>query len=374
MFFFFDEFDNTVSPHTVKKFELISEYTKSWIQKLMNYSRCDGVVYIDCMSNSGVYHDGDGNEIEGTPIRVARIIADAMASYHTKRAFVYFNDNDKAKTDILKSRLPQSTRNVTIKTFTMDGNEFLKKISSNFGRYQNMNFLLVYDPFQATIDWRAIMPFLQNWGEVIINHMVSDTIRAAKVAKRPTTIEKYENTYLTDIEELVSFGSNRTAFENRIEEIIRALSQRSSLRYYIASYPFFNQTNTVVYNLIHCTGNIEGFKLYKKTAWKTFGDHSSMKNTHGNEMQMVLDLSGQSDTGYTYNVDEYCYNVNDIVNYVQNRFAGRKDVALEEVWALLDEHPVFPSEGYKPQIKSGLKKNYNAQIAKGKITFTERRG
>ena len=60
MFFFFDEFDNTVSPHTVKKFELISEYTKSWIQKLMNYSRCDGVVYIDCMSNSGVYHDGDG--------------------------------------------------------------------------------------------------------------------------------------------------------------------------------------------------------------------------------------------------------------------------------------------------------------------------
>ena len=89
---------------------------------------------------------------------------------------------------------------------------------------------------------------------------------------------------------------------------------------------------------------------------------------------MVFDLSGQSDTGCTYNVDEYCYNVNDIVNYVQNRFAGRKGVSLEEVWALLDEHPVFPSEGYKPQIKSGLKKDYNAQITKGKITFTERRG
>ena len=64
---------------------------------------------------------------------------------------------------------------------------------------KNKSFLLIYDPFKATIDWKAIMPFLNNWGEVIINHMVSDSMRAVKMAKSETAIRKYENTYLTDI-------------------------------------------------------------------------------------------------------------------------------------------------------------------------------
>ena len=34
-------------PHSIKKFELISEYVKAWIQILMLNPKCKGIVYID---------------------------------------------------------------------------------------------------------------------------------------------------------------------------------------------------------------------------------------------------------------------------------------------------------------------------------------
>ena len=50
-------------PHSIKKFELISEYVKAWINILMLNKKCRGIVYIDCMSNSGVYKDDEGNDV-----------------------------------------------------------------------------------------------------------------------------------------------------------------------------------------------------------------------------------------------------------------------------------------------------------------------
>lgn len=372
-FFFFDDDDNKISPHTIKKFELISAYVETWIQKLMNYPVCNGIVYIDCMSNSGVYHDNDGNEIEGTPIRVANIIREAMTHYPNKQAYLYFNDWSKEKIDVLKKRLPENSHNFHIQTSNMDGNDLLRQLGSMLSSDSNLNYLLVYDPYQAAIDWGALRPFLRTWGEVIINHMVLDSVRATKIVKRPEKIEKYENTYLTDIEELVSFGSDKEAFEKRIEEIIRLLSGSSARKYYVASFPFFNKMNAVVYNLIHCTGSIQGFKLYKTTAWKIFGNRSSIKNTHRNDGQLVLrfDEVGQ-EAVVTAQTDEYCYCIDDIVRYVQNKFKGRRDVALNEVWGILDEHPIFPSDGYKKQIKDGLKVDYGAIESKGKMTFSDR--
>ena len=142
-----------------------------------------------------------------------------------------------------------------------------------------MHFLLVYDPYDAHIEWDAMMPFLKNWGEVILNHMVSDPIRAVKMARKPEVIEKYEETYQANIEELISFGSDRNAFEEKIRSIIRDNSGRREGRYYIASFPFFSTTNSVIYNLIHCTGHYKGFELFKTTAWHTFRSFFNEKYT-----------------------------------------------------------------------------------------------
>ena len=38
------------SPHTIKKFELIEEYIKSWAQKLLLTESCNGLIFIDCIN------------------------------------------------------------------------------------------------------------------------------------------------------------------------------------------------------------------------------------------------------------------------------------------------------------------------------------
>ena len=184
------------SPHTIKKFELISEYVKAWVNILMLNPKCKGIVYIDCMSNSGVYRDESGKEIEGTPLLVSEIIAEAMTRYTGKQAYLYFNDKDQNKIDLLSTRIPKQTGNFHVDMEVMDANELLRIIGTQFAtQFKDMHFLLVYDPYDAHIEWDAMMPFLKNWGEVILNHMVSDPIRAVKMARKPEVIEKYEETY-----------------------------------------------------------------------------------------------------------------------------------------------------------------------------------
>ena len=77
---------DTVHPHAVKKFELIEAYVKTWAQKLLNYEPCNGIAFIDCISNRGVYRDDSGSEVFGTPIRVSNYISEIMKTDPQKQA------------------------------------------------------------------------------------------------------------------------------------------------------------------------------------------------------------------------------------------------------------------------------------------------
>lgn len=365
------------SHHTIKKFELISRYVEAWVEILLNSQKCNGIVYIDCMSNSGVYRKEtvDGEIIEGTALLVANIIAKAMTKYSSQQAFLYFNDLDSNKIDELNTRLPKMTHNFHIHTDSMDASELLNKISSQFDSiFQGMNFLLIYDPYDANIDWDALMPFMKNWGEVIINHMVSDTLRAAKTAKRQEVIDKYERTYRTNIEDLIAFGSGRDVYEQKVQSIIRDLSERKD-RYYVASFPFFNKMNSVVYDLIHCTGHHLGFDLFKEIAWKTFDDKSSDKHANKSDddeyEQLALNLlTGQVEV--ENHTDDSCYSLKDIALYLQNHFRGRIDVPKDEVIDYISDHPVFPTRNYRIKIWDALKRYYGATVKQQTITFLDR--
>lgn len=362
-----DEVISKASPHTIKKFELIEKYVETWAQKLLNNQYCDGLVFIDCMCNSGEYYDDNHQQVFGTAVRVSKVLRDAAGQYPNKQIYLYFNDISAEKVNHLEQLLGKDKRNYHTYFSREDGNELLKKMGQSLSHTSNVHYLLVYDPYDATIDWNAIFPFLNNWGEVIINHMLSDSVRAVKMAKTKAAIDKYEQTYLTDIENLIPYGSDKAAYEKRIEEIIVALRRKQNRNYYIAAFPFFNSKNAIVYNLIHCTSNIAGFKLYKETAWKTFGGKSSTKDTHGEENQLVMDFEGRGRA--TTKTDEYCYYVKDIAKYLQDIFEGQQDVKLDKIWSVLDEHPIFPSDGFKPQIKKELKQNYGTTISRESISF-----
>ena len=343
------------SPHTIKKFELIEEYIKSWAQKLMLNDSCNGLIFIDCMCNCGIYTNDAGETTKGTAIRVSDALLNVARTYPDKEAQIYLNDNDKNRVNELEKHLPQNERNFQIVTSRLDAHKLLKTIGPQLYKTDDLHYFLLYDPYDASIDWEALLPFFRNWGEVMINHMVSDPIRAITSAKKKTTKEKYENTYLEDFEKLVPFGSNKTAYEARVEDIIK--SMKGTRRYYVSAFPFYNTQNSLMYNLIHCTSHKEGFKLYKKSAWKVFGAQSSTKHSPESR-QLSFNLADF----ITTETDESCFHVIDIARYLQQSFKGHKQVPLDEMWALLDDHPIFPSEGYRNEIKKDLVDIYDVKI------------
>ena len=343
------------SPHTIKKFELIEEYIKSWAQKLMLNDSCNGLIFIDCMCNSGIYISDAGEMVKGTAVRVSEALLEVARTYTDKMVYIYLNDNDTKLVDELEKHLPQDERNFKIVTSRSDAHELLRTIGPQLYGTGHLHYFLLYVPYDATIDWEALLPFFRNWGEVMINHMVSDPVRAIKNAKRKMTKAKYEYTYLEDFEKLVPYGSNKTAYESRVEEIINSL--KGARRYYVSAFPFYNTQNSLVYNLIHCTSNKEGFKLYKKSAWKVFGAQSSTKHSAENR-QLSFNLYGE----IAEEEDESCLHVIDIAKYLQRNLRGQKQVPLDEMWELLDNHPIFPSEGFRNEIKSDLTGFFDAKI------------
>ena len=195
----------------------------------------------------------------------------------TKKIQIIFNDLNNDKISRLKDVVSDFSNNVFIDYFSEDANQLLKKIKCLIEK-NNTHYLLFYDPYDAKINWNVICPFINSWGEVILNHMVSDSIRAIKMVKSSEAVQKYEMTYQSSIDELIPYGSDKEAYEKRIQEIIKNLSKRT--QYYVSSFPLFNKNNSLLYDLIHCTSNKEGFKLFKKCAWKTFEGKSSNKNLH----------------------------------------------------------------------------------------------
>lgn len=375
----YTEIITEAKPHTIKKFELIERYVDEWARKILGYNGKDGrngskgVIYIDCMCNSGVYLDEKGNLINGTALRVAQKLNDIITNYPGKNAILIFNDISEQRIEHLKSEIEKANlTNIQVVYRSEDCDSFLKGL--DLDEYKSkFNTLLLYDPYKAAIDWDAVTPFLNIWGEVIINHMVSDTSRGASQAKKKDVIVRYTETYQEDISTIIKMGKDKHQLNDAIIAIINKRKTGSPQNKYIASFPFFTRTNGLVYNLIHCCSNVEGIKLFKRVAWKTFGDKSSLKNTHGNELQLQLDLNG--DGVVDSPTDEDCYFIKDIAKYIYNKYKHDNPLYLKTIYADLDEHPVFPSDGYKNDIKDALRSTYGAEFHRdGTVKFSTAKG
>lgn len=355
-----NDFISVAKPHTIKKFEIINNYVDAWARKILGYSKSEGLYYIDCMSNCGYYTSVDNESIEGTAVRVAKTLNRIAENYPSKTIDVFFNDYDSQKINYLQSKLSLlDLDRIKIHYSIRDCSEFLN--SFDLRKIRNRNILLVYDPYQAIINWDSLSPFLNSWGEVIINHMVSDTARGAKQAKKESVIKKYEQTYKMSINDILALGDNRQKLDDVVKSIIKKEVENNPRKHHIASFPFFNRTNGLVYNLLFCSSNVEGIKLFKRTSWDAFGGRSSDKNTHGSEIQLTFDLLN-SNLGITIATDNECYTVSDIAKYIVDEHKAQNEVLLEDVYKDLDVHSVFPSDGYKSEIKDELKTYHNVKI------------
>ena len=76
---------------------------------------------------------------------------------------------------------------------------------------------------------------------------------------------------------------------------------------------------------------------------------------------MDLDGKGISDV----QTDEQCYFVHDIARYIYEKYRMHGEVDLNEIYSDLDVHPIFPSDGYKDDIKNELKHFFGVKFPRG---------
>lgn len=94
-----------------------------------------------------------------------------------------------------------------------------------------------------------------------------------------------------------------------------------------------------------------------------------MKKSKVDPSQLAFDFSTDAnELVMTTMTDENCYYVQDIVKFIIGTFAGRQDVPLKEIWAAVDEHPVFPSDLYKNEIKDQLRQ-WGYKVHRSSIDF-----
>ena len=90
-----------------------------------------------------------------------------------------------------------------------------------------------------------------------------------------------------------------------------------------------------------------------------FGAQSSTKHSNENR-QLAFDIfenSPETDA-------KSCMHIFDIAKYLQRTFKGRQNVPLDEIWKILEYHPVFPSDGFRKEIKKELTESFGAKVDK----------
>lgn len=216
-------------------------------------------------------------------------------------------------------------------------------------RCSGTHSLLFYDPYDANINWDAIEPFINRWGEVIINHMISDPIRGVSQAR--DKMSKYETTYEEPAEALKAVGADKEHYKTRIREIALSRRKYKSDEYRIAGFPFFTRNNLLIYEILHLSSNSRGFDEFKNCAWKVFERTSSNKKTNYDSKQAQLSFG----LDFQDIPDTDCYNLNNVVDYLLVEFKGDSCVSLDVLYETLKDHPVFPSNAYRSEIKKLLK-------------------
>ena len=64
--------------------------------------------------------------------------------------------------------------------------------------------------------------------------------------------------------------------------------------------------------------------------------------------------------------------INIVAKYIYEKYSALGRVNLDVVYQDLDVHPVFPSDGYKKEIKEELKDRYHVTITRQEIIFPQR--
>lgn len=247
---------------TDKKIQYVSAYVRLWLYVMLERSETDTVNFIDCMSNAGVYRDGDCC----TAIEVLKIFSDFADDYPHKNFRVFCNDNDPAKIEILQKiaavDIVPDKKNVQLFISQKDVNDYLENLAGNpqvvgqkIFAYGTSTILYV-DPFDfGTVEIPKVSAVLKNhYCELIFNFFTSDYTR--NFAKDQGRIAK-------------CLGGKTISSREELIDYMRTQLRVGKIEHLFA-YCFKTQKNVELYQIVFATPSMKGLEKLKEALWSTF--------------------------------------------------------------------------------------------------------
>lgn len=259
--------------HTQYKIKYIKDYVRRWLNVAVNY-RQRNIVFIDSMCNAGIYKNG----IKGTCIEVIELFIEYAQKSETKQFYVFLNDYDKNKINVLKGLINNYNipNNLKINIANKDVVEYLSMLIAK-STFSNSCFTLLYtDPYNFGIPnlLTTIKRFINKfYCELLFNYFSSDVTRNKNNTSAKNKMSKIKN-------ELSSVITDVNIVDDENKEILRKListyKDTKNIKYSFA-YRFNNTNNAELYYIIFFTPSKKGLELIKESIWEVFNGEESFK-------------------------------------------------------------------------------------------------
>lgn len=249
---------------TTKKLKYVSAYVREWLHVAIG-AKAKHTVFIDAMSNAGIYKDGE----LGTAALVGELFNEFAASNSDVNFRIFINDASEKRADacerICRAICKGNLNRISIESDSMDVNNYLRKLvaSSAIPQGRDSFVLLFVDPYNAgTVHLDVIRDFVkQIYCEVLFNWFSSDYTRNRN---DPRIFSCFDG---LSIPEGADSG----------ECVAQAL--RCGHVKYVFRYSFHTSTNTELYQIIFLTPHVRGLEKNKDALWGVFGGRNYHRNS-----------------------------------------------------------------------------------------------
>lgn len=385
-----DSIDELTHEGTKKKIEFIEAYVKSWFHKILlnSFTPYEGVIFIDCMSNCGVYSLDKKSIVEGSSYRVLDSFSRQTEGNLAEKNFsVVVNDfdNDKilCQECLWKNYFLGKNENLSFRKSTLDVNEFLTTQGRSIleeASKKNYHILLLYDPYKVEIDWSILQHFISSRRvDLIITHFWQNDIKRSlsnNISESKKTI--IEKAYALNFDELLTKYNSLSPYERNefLRGRFKEQIEKSNYGYqevYVGYGPIFNQNKVAVYDIVGISHSMAGFTLFKDELYKKYKPKKEelVEIVDGGQ-QLSLDsqlfgtVEPQSKDNYVaarksgLSELEYFYSPKHFAEIIAEHFSGEMpNVDLYK--RFLDGHPFIPGNE-KNAIKKILQKQHGMKI------------
>lgn len=272
-----------IEPHTKAKHQVLEEYLKNWIVTLCgnNIAQEKTITIIDGFCGGGIYIDKENKtEWEGSPIRMIKIVEEALEIVKTKKSKPDYRLNFKfifidhikehiecLKLQITKAGLQNYVENPELCEFIHD--EFEKVVDrciDEVKKRKGSSFWFL-DPFGYTDVLPSTIRKIINLkkSEILWNFMIDYIKRFLKderLGKALQTIEAGDYFSFADIENFDSI-EQKSYIRN---ELLRLCREKCQVPF-IWTFALMPKFKTVLYYLVHLSSHPTALKVMKETLW-----------------------------------------------------------------------------------------------------------